>query len=98
MTVTDLDHLTQDQSLGAEAVVRINQVIRDKIEIKPEDIQETSFELKQLYKMKDAMRIDEDGTLEVWLIKNGRKVAHNLPRSQYKNSNLADTPNGPVWN
>ena len=30
-------------------------------------------ELKQCYRMKDAMRIDQDGILEVRLVENGRE-------------------------
>ena len=66
------NRLTHDQQSGFGAVAQMYKVEKTQSDLSAESLQEASSELKQLYSMKDLMRIDKDGILEVRYAENGR--------------------------
>ena len=72
MALTSFNRLVYDQKSGSGPVAQMYQVIKSKSDLSTEAIQEASSELKQLYSMRDSMKIDKDGVFEVRYAENGR--------------------------
>ena len=70
MALTSLGWLTHDQRSGSKGVAAIYKVATEQTDQNSETIQGASTELKKLYSVKDAMRIDEDGVVENRFVKN----------------------------
>ena len=70
--LTNFSRLTHDQQSGFGAVAQMYKVIKSRSDLSTEVLQEASNELKQLYSMRDLMRIDKDGILEIRYAENGR--------------------------
>ena len=69
----EVENVAQDQTSGKGDVALIHQVVKDGVELAKETLQQGSYELKQLYRMKDSMRLTSKGVLEVRFIENGRE-------------------------
>ena len=69
-SVLALFTLAQDQRSRKGAVAQICQMIKDGTDLLNETLQRGSQELKQLYKMKELMRISQDELLELWFMEN----------------------------
>ena len=72
MSLTNFNRLKHDQQFGSGAVAQMYKVLKSWSELSYESLQEASSELKQLYSMKDSMRVDQDGILEVNYAENRR--------------------------
>ena len=93
--VTKVLDLKQEQSQGLGVVAQIYQMIKTQVDIAPEMVQRGGHELQQLYRMKDSMRINKDGILEVRFVEKERKMESGLPGSYPIYSDLADTQTSP---
>ena len=72
MSLTNFNRLKHDQQTGFRAVAQMYKLLETQSDLSFESLQEASSELKQLYDMRNSMRIDKDGILEVKYAENGR--------------------------
>ena len=74
LTYRDLDtkELIADQRSEDHAVGRIYQMVKENGDLSSEELHHGDYELKRLYKCKDALRIRLDGVLEVRVVMQDR--------------------------
>ena len=63
MALTSLGQQAQDQRFGSRGVAKICEVVKEQTDLNAKTIQRASTDLKKLYSMKRAMRIDDDRVL-----------------------------------